>query len=83
MDALSKEVRPELLDWSKPIELYERDGGVYQVVLIGFDGEHLAVVRKVNYDQYTAFQKYDGTLKGAAGGSTFAPRIRNKVVLGV
>src|SRR4051812_3427443 len=33
---------PEIIDWSKPIELYETNGAVYQVSLVGFDGKDLA-----------------------------------------
>lgn len=67
-------MRPEDVDWSKPIEIHERDGGVYQATLIGFDGDHLAVVKKVNNGQYTAFRK-DGSLMGG----TLYRFIRNKV----
>jgi hypothetical protein len=62
-------------DWSKPIELHEQDHGVHQVVLIGFDGKDLAVVRKVNYAQYIAYRKEDGSL---SGGSSWR-YIRNKM----
>lgn len=74
MQSMMEPERPPTVDWSKPIELHEKDHGVHQVVLIGFDGKDLAVVRKVNYEQYTAF-RLDGSLKG---GSTYR-FIRNKV----
>lgn len=66
------------LDWSKPVELHEKDGAVYQVVFIGFDGNDLAVVRKDNYAQYTAYRKGDGSLKGASADHLY---IRNKVAV--
>lgn len=77
MEQLSEAIRTTVIDWTKPIEMHQRDGAVYQVTLIGFDGEHIAVVKRANYDQYLAFRKNDGTPKG--GGSTFAPWIKNKM----
>ena len=70
-----QEERPAIVDWSKPIEIHEKDGAVYQAVLVGFDGKDLAVVKKVNYGQYTAYRKCDGSL---AGGPAHR-YIRNKV----